>query len=259
MATSSPFERRRDAFIGASLDLWRRSLEASVAGVAPIEVGTTSRWIWTERDQICRILTAVGAFVESDDEGTTDASINFPPGGGTFEHHVVSPAMEPGAVYFSDGRAQEEPIPFAVMRPAELALVVPRAESGEPVWAWAYTWLKLASLSPAAGNSPSSHRSADRYGYEEVCEVRPGKYLSREWWGKGQFPDGRPLPATAHLVVRYLRGDLLTVCKGGPYNQLRLNRHANHSDSRTSFHEALGSAQFEGFISSAAAQRRDWP
>ena len=205
------------------------------------------------------MLSAVGVSVGSyDDDGITDAAIDFPPGSGTFDHTAVFTGSEPGTVYFADGRSPDEVRPFAVVRPAELTFVLPRGVDGGPAWAWAYFWLTLAPLAPALGRSSSHRRSVEARGYEEVCEIGPGEYVERGWWDEGTLPDGSPLPDGSRPLIRYLRGDLLTVCKGGPYNLLGLDRHARGRDNGRAYHETLGKSQFEGFVT-ALAKREPWP
>lgn len=242
------------------MSLWQSSLESALLRTAPShENEAARRWTWSDLDDVRRVLSAVGVSVGSyEDGGITDASIDFPPGSGTFDHTEVTVGPEPGTVYFADGRPGEEVRPFAVVRPAELTFVLPQGSDGHPAWAWGYLWLTLAPLASALGRSSSRRRSSESRGYEEVCEVRPGEYVERGWWDEGTLPGGRPLPDGARPLIRYLRGDLLTVCKGGPYNLLGLDRRMRGHDDRGAYHELLGKSQFEGFVT-ALAKREAWP
>jgi hypothetical protein len=76
-------------------------------------------------------------------------------------------------------------------------------------------------------------------GHEEVAEIGPGQYVSREHWDNKEYND-EPLPAGSRLVVRNRKGSFLIVQKTGAYN-----RDPSTYDAR---HNQMSEAQFKEYI-----------
>lgn len=82
---------------------------------------------------------------------------------------------------------------------------------------------------------------------EEVCEIEPLNYISREYWDSNYYED-EPLPKGSRLVERRLKGSLILVGKMSAYNAHSPTydgRHNKYSD--TEFREYIESVQKEGW------------
>jgi hypothetical protein len=143
---------------------------------------------------------------------------HFPTGGG-LDFLSVASSNERGCLEFSVG----ESVAY-VAKPKRLVL-----ERIGQAPAESFLILDLAQLAPSGvyqtseEESVSERTSLRRQSQEELVELSPGKYLDRGVWDEGNLgydESGHeiPLPESARLIVRWLRGRILFVCKGSMWN-----------------------------------------
>lgn len=190
-----PFPGRTD-FHARSLRLWI----SAVRKVNPAGVPSLG---WSEPAAIIRTLRP---FL-----GQNCNHAHLPSGGG---HDIleVKPSVERGCLEFkiTEGLAY-------VVRPIRLTLEVIESEPGE-----SFLLLELGALPRMTNYEPSEGLDADirerLLGSEELLELTPGEYFDRSLWDENEGPDGEPLPDSARLVVRWMRGKILFVAKGSRWN-----------------------------------------
>src|SRR5690606_21091324 len=79
---------------------------------------------------------------------------------------------------------------------------------------WNYFRLEAQAVDPSG--TERGHLSADGY-HEQLCEIRPGEYVTPDAWEYGEFDD-EPLPSGAGPVMRYLKGAFVIFSTRSPYN-----------------------------------------
>ena len=112
-----------------------------------------------------------------------------------------------------------------IMKPRSLTLE--RLESAGN----SFLLLELDNLDPSGvdgtdenepdGDSDAEHAKLSR---EELLEVAPAEYVSRDVWDRGfldrdENGDDIPIPRDARLAVRWLQGKVLLVAKGSLWNR----------------------------------------
>lgn len=185
--------------------------------------GSPSRVSWLEINEICAVLRLASR--------TGSLNHMFFPSGGGLTIAGVSLAAEPGFIKLHTG------IP-TILKPKKLTF-----ESFGDGSRWNYFRLEAKVEDPSG--TEGVHLQADCY-YEELCEIRPGEYVTPEAWECGEF-NGRPLPPGAGPVVRYLKGSFVIFSTRSPYN---LN-----PDTYDARHEKMGEEKFRDYIQRHANRR----
>jgi serine/threonine-protein kinase len=82
---------------------------------------------------------------------------------------------------------------------------------------------------------------------EELCEISPLEYISREHWDEHRYDD-EPLPPDSRLVMRRLKGTLVIFGKMSAYNSHRSTYDGRHNDySDEDFRKYIETIQLEGW------------
>ncbi|MBX9453208.1 MAG: hypothetical protein KL801_15475 [Mesorhizobium sp.] len=186
----------------------QRARAAWVAAIhTAVGPNVPSSSIWTRTDQMVRVLTHV--------MGHNNNHTHLPTGGGVDMLKVRLAAGDPSLLEFHPYDTDDI---VYLMKPKQLTL-----EFIEDAPAESFFYLELQKLKPSGVYPPIEEGRDDnvsryRQYSEEVVEVGPGQYVSRSGWDEGAYPDGRPLPADARLVVRFLGGAAMPVAKGSLWN-----------------------------------------
>ena len=142
------------------------------------------------------------------------------PTGGGLDFLSVGPSAEPGCLEFmvSDRVVQ-------IMKPRSLTLE--RIDSAGN----SFLLLELDNLDPSGvyeTDENERHGDSDaepaELSSEELVEVAPAEYVSRDVWDQGFLDhddngDEIPIPDDARPVVRWLQGKVLLVAKGSRWNR----------------------------------------
>lgn len=114
---------------------------------------------------------------------------------------------------------------------------------GEDNFQWAYFRLETSYLAPC-GVYEDDEDSTNEFQYEEVTELRPGKYVERYHWDAGYYgydEDGeKPLPREARVVRRYFEGTFAFFATTSIYNKT--------PDTYDGRHNKMSSEEFEKYI-----------
>jgi len=137
------------------------------------------------------------------------------PGLGTTDCAAVHYGEVPGTLEF-----QSSPRRAHIVRPAKLTV---GAVEADPVQS--FLVLDLAELPPVRlfGLQQEDLNRIQERGVQEMVELGRGDYEDRSIWDQGfisEDEDGtrEPLPDTARLVIRWLRGRIMIVCKASRWN-----------------------------------------
>lgn len=146
----------------------------------------------------------------------------FPTGGG-LDFHSVTISRESECIEFGAGGKTAY-----ICRPKSLTLDHFLDRPGE-----SFLTVELQELSLAYPGGQGAGYAAEK-GREEILDLGSGKYLDRVWWDEQRMPpsdegDDVPLPRTARLVERYLRGKMLIVSKGSLWNRVHGTYDARHN------------------------------
>lgn len=188
-----------------------RSLAAWTHAVDTIDPDDSTSKAWTSRSAI---ITALEPFM-----GLNNNHAHLPSGGG-HDFTSVGLAREPGCIEFGIGSSTAY-----IVKPKRLTL-----ERIEEAVQESFLLLELDDLSPSGAYEADDDDDEDgtsrfiiEHGSEELLEVAPGEYVERGVWDRGYLGHDaqgreRPLPRSARLVVRWLRGKILLVAKGSLWN-----------------------------------------
>lgn len=82
---------------------------------------------------------------------------------------------------------------------------------------------------------------------EELCEISPLEYISREHWDEHEYNE-EPLPENSRLLQRRLKGTLVVFGKMSPYNAHSSTYDGRHNDySDSEFREYIETVQINGW------------
>jgi hypothetical protein len=152
------------------------------------------------------------------------------PTGGGLDFLSVGPSAEPGCLEFMVGDRVVQ-----IMKPRSLTLE--RIDSA----GISFLLLELDKLDPSGvygtdesepgGDSDAEHAEQSS---EELVEVAPAEYVSRDIWDRGvlghdENGDEIPIPDDARLTVRWLQGKVLLVAKGSLWNADPANYDGRHN------------------------------
>ena len=142
------------------------------------------------------------------------------PTGGGVDFLSVGPSAESGCLEFMvDDRYVQ------IMKPRSLTLELIDSPGNS------FLLLELDNLDPSGvyetdekepeADKDAEHLELKRF-EEELVEVAPADYVSREIWDRGSLHDENgdeiPIPDNARLVMRLLQGKVLLVAKGSLWN-----------------------------------------
>jgi serine/threonine-protein kinase len=232
-ATARDFERRSRAD-------WAHMIRNLSGG------GSPSRVIWTNLGSIIEVLNACARM--------PDANHMFYPTRGGNDLEGAELASEEGCIALIAGGGPE------IVRPRRLLLELIPAQVE-----WSYFRLEVDELEPALDRDDDDHddvdgdvveedqrdhrvATRDSLGFgevEEAVEIAPGEYIERMYWDEGWYGydeggEPLPLPASARLVSRCLRGDFVIFAKLSPYNL--------DSSTYDARHAKLSTDQFREYI-----------
>jgi hypothetical protein len=187
-----------------SRDAW----DATVAQVSGPTIPATIVWRGPQA-----IAQALAAFM-----GDNRNHAHFPSGGG-LDFRSVAPSAEPGCLEFGTGEHTVQ-----IMKPRSLTLE--RIDSAGN----SFLLLELDDLDPSGVyENDETEQDGDndakrvKRASEELFEVAPGDYRSREVWDRGFLDHDEngyetPIPDDARLAVRWFKGKVLLVAKGSLWN-----------------------------------------
>jgi hypothetical protein len=189
----------------------KRSRAAWDATVAKVSGPTApATMVWRGREAIAKALTP---FI-----GDNRNHAHFPSGGG-LDFRSVAPSAEPGCLEFGTGEHVVQ-----IMKPRSLTLE--RIDSAGN----SFLLLELDDLDPSGVYEDDEKEQEGDKGSkraeqasEELFEVAPGDYRSREIFDRGfldhdENGDEIPIPNDARLAVRWFKGKVLLVAKGSLWN-----------------------------------------
>lgn len=142
----------------------------------------------------------------------------------------VGPSAEPGCLEFIVGDRVVQ-----IMKPRSLTLE--RIDSAGN----SFLLLELDNLDPSGvygtdENEPDGDSDAEHaeQSSEELVEVAPAEYVSRDVWDRGfldhdENGDEIPIPDGARLAVRWLRGKVLLVAKESLWNGVPATYDGRHN------------------------------
>jgi len=194
-----------DDFHESSRAAWDAAVASVISGpAAPASI------VWHGHEAISQ---ALAPFM-----GENRNHAHLPTGGG-LDFLSVGPSAEPGCLEFMVGDRVVE-----IMKPRSLTLE--RIDSAGN----SFLLLELDNLDPSGvydtdenesdGDNDAEHAELSS---EEVLEVAPADYVSRDVWDRGfldhdETGDEIPIPDDARLAVRWLKGKVLLVAKGSLWN-----------------------------------------
>ena len=244
-------QARRD-FARRSKSIWRDAIR----GVFDNSVPENENWY--DISQIRSVLDDIAVSeIEGDSpvEGRIGGAYMFHPISGSTDLGGAEQTQEQNTIYF---RTHPDPARslYYIVKPARLTFRLPVNQDGSPSYEWAYFWLELDDLEPTG--ILDDEQFLKSYGYEPLCEIRPGEYKHIEVWEQGfdGYDEGgseRSLPGSARPVKRYLRGAFVIFCKGSYYN-LNLSPQPGSSLPATTaaLHEKIGETKFDQLINQLA-------
>lgn len=195
--TMTQVEARLDDWVKTMKDFHQRNIKEWVSiQTRMFPAGAPQRAVWSGINEICSVLRMAA--------DTRSLNHTFLPGGGGQDLVEVTLAAEPGFICL-----RLPPGPRIVLKPASLSF-----EAFGPGSPWNY--FRLEAEPVASTGVPGASLSPDRF-EEILCEIKPGEYASYDAWEYGEH-DGAPLPESARLVCRILRGALVIVAKMSWYN-----------------------------------------
>lgn len=175
---------------------------------------------WDNNNEIINVLNKIGSFKNSNHM--------FYPDGGGMDLESASQSFERNCIEINTGFNE-------ILSPKRLTF------HSFPNLDWSYFRLELNEI-----------KKTGVYSYqldfrEELCELEPLHYVSREHWDTHEY-NYEPLPEGSRLIERRLKGSLLIVGKGSRYNEYSPTydgRHDKYSD--TEFREYLENVQRQGW------------
>jgi hypothetical protein len=214
----------------------RADWDAAVAGIS--STGAPASIVWSRSQEI---IQALAPFM-----GENCNHAHLPTGGG-LDFLSVGHSAEPGCLEFmvSDRVVQ-------IMKPRSLTLE--RIDSAGN----SFLLLELDDLNSSGvyetdEKETGGDNDAARADCEELLELAPADYVSRDVWDRGfldhdENGDEIAIPDDARLAVRWLKGKVLLVAKGSLWN----------SDPATydGRHNRMTAAQIRRIIERSLAQQR---
>lgn len=161
----------------------------------------------------------------------------FYPSGGGMLIKGAKESVEPGCIELITDGGED------IVRPQKLRFHF----FGEQNYEWAYFRLETGVLAPSGVYENYDDIFTNDIQYEEVTELRPGKYVERYHWDAGYYgydENGeKPLPKEARAVSRIFKGAFVFFATTSIYN-----RTSSTYDAR---HNKMTSQEFEEHIKGA--------
>lgn len=176
---------------------------------------------WKQRNTIINVLNKIGS--------VSDSNHMFFPDGGGFDLEGAREGRENGCVEIDAGLVY-------ILNPKELSFV-----SFDTSCEWNYFRIECNEIKPCGIYKPGEMGTDFQ---EECVELENGEYIHRNHWDSKEY-QGRPLPNTARLVNRILKGALVIFKKTSIYNDT--------SETYDGRHQEMGKEAFYGYITEAAA------
>jgi len=200
---STSTRSRQNPFHAEARALW-------IAGCKVINPTGAASLSWTGASEIISVLSHF--------MGENKNHVLLPSGGG-LDFESAEPSYEPRCIDFGVGDQVAE-----IARPKRLTFERIAEEEAE-----SFFLLELDELRPSGAYEPPEDDGpidADTARYrqrEEVVELSPGDYVQRRVWDEGHLGYDEqgyevPLPRSSRLVVRWMRGKMLFVCKRSLWN-----------------------------------------
>lgn len=182
--------------------------------IFPIRIPETQKW--THDAEICEVLNMVAEY--------KNTNYMFRPRGGGMELLGADIAGERGCIELIHGNT-------TIVKPSSLTF---HAVGEDPQWY--YFRLETRQLKPSGVYEKLNSN------YEEITELYPGEYRDRSLWEYGYIGD-EPLPETARLVIRELKGSFVIFGKYSPYNFA-----GSSDDAYDGRHNRMSEEQFKEYI-----------
>lgn len=183
------------------------------------------RVIWEKPDEIVQILNLLGAVDNLN-------HMFLPEGGGMdligarlgLEDKTIEMVIDEKKVY--------------IVHPKRLLF-----ESFDYDWEWNYFRLESNYLEPLLEKD-----FAQEYFFEELVEIGPQYFISREYLDEGEY-NGQKLPPYTRLVSRYIKGDFVIFQKTSMYNRIDVTYEGIHNQ--------MDSDEFRSYIENKTFLVRD--
>ena len=188
----------------------QRAREAWNAGVDTVNPDRRASVSWEGQ---AAIMAALRPFM-----GPSANHAHLPSGGGR-DFLSADPSNEKGCIDFAVGDHSSY-----IARPKRLTLERIAQVPGESFLLLELDILRPSGVYPARVDDDHDDPVTARLRqFEEVLELAPGDYVDRGVWDDGHLgydenDDEIPLPDSARLIIRWLRGKILFVCKGSLWN-----------------------------------------
>lgn len=182
--------------------------------IFPIQIPEICRW--TTNTDICEVLNIISQY--------ENTSHMFIPRGGGMDLLGADFAGENGCIELLHGNT-------TIVKPSSLTF---HAVGDDPQWY--YFSFETLQLKPSG-----IYEKLDS-NYEELTEISPGEYEDRSVWEFG-YGGIEPLPETARLVIRELKGSFVIFGKYSAYNLA-----GSSDDAYDGRHNRMSEEQFKEYI-----------
>ncbi|EFI5781548.1 protein kinase [Escherichia coli] len=179
---------------------------------------------WTNNDDIINILNLIA--------GRESLNHMFYPSGGGSDLIYVEPASEKGFIALIVCERCAE-----ILKPKKLSF-----ESFGHDPEWNYFRLECEVIEPMKISGPVTSSTMDEY----MVEITPGNYIPPDCWEINEY-QGKPLPETARIVSRYIKGSFVFFCKSSTYNRISQTYNAWQNVGENEFRKLI--AKFAQYAS----------
>jgi hypothetical protein len=176
-------------------------------------MGLPAHCEWTDVTEIVQILNKIGSYDNSNHM--------FYPTGGGLDVEGAKLSSEPGCIEIFTGLTD-------ILKPKLLLF----ESFKNPLWN--YFRIDADELKPSG-----VYKSLEDYPNEELTELESGRYVDRGHWDNSEY-EGKPLPKSARVVTRHLRGSFVIFSKSSFYN-----RKSSTYDGR---HNKMTAKEFRSYI-----------
>lgn len=188
----------------------RNALEWMDVQRALFPLGVPERAIWTDLDDIVRVLQVVG-------QRPNLNHLFFPSGGGMDLEGAARSDREADCIELDVGTP-------ALLKPKRLLF---ESFGRDPEW----NYFRIETEELAATGVYGDENDDDR-AVEEVLDLGIGEYVDRAHWDSGEYRESR-IPRRSRLVVRYRRGAFVVFRKTSTYNRNPATYDARHNQMTT--------------------------
>jgi serine/threonine protein kinase len=219
--TAQSFSCRLQEWIDLNNDFHTRNLlEWLELQKVIFPTGTPAQATWTDIDSICAVLHEISK--------TDNLNHMFYPTGGGNDLIGTSKATEEGMIALHVCEKSAE-----IIKPKKLTY-----ESFGYHPQWNYFRLELEEIEPTHVEGAVNEECTR----EALLEIEPGEYVEYYHWDHGEY-NGNPLPDTARIVDRFLKGAFVFFSKRSIYNRINETYDGRHNKvSELEFRDSMSDA-----------------